>query len=85
MTDKIKFIIFSLGLATSIGSAITTIIILLISLLGGKSIVYEPNSIVAFTEIIFLTLSVATCFTASEIYYRYLKMKNNQKQGIYPS
>jgi len=85
MTDKLKFILFSLGLATAIGSALTSIIILFISLLGGKSIVYEPNSIIAFTEILFLTLSIATCFTASEVYYKYLEMKKTKQPNSFSS
>jgi hypothetical protein len=75
MTKKLKFILFSLGLGTAIGSAITSIIMLYISMLGGKSIVYEPNFAIAFVETLFLILSVGTCVTASEVYYEYLQMK----------
>lgn len=75
MTKKWKFILFSIGLATAIGSAVTSIIILSMSMLGGKSIVYEPNIAIAFVETVFLILSVGTCVTASEVYYEYLEMK----------
>lgn len=75
MTKKWKFILFSIGLATAIGSAVTSIIILSMSMLGGKSVVYEPNIAIAFVETVFLILSVGTCVTASEVYYEYLEMK----------
>jgi hypothetical protein len=75
LTKKWKFILFSIGLATAIGSAVTSIIILSMSMLGGKSIVYEPNIAIAFVETVFLILSVGTCVTASEVYYEYLEMK----------
>jgi len=80
MTGKIKFVLFSIGLATAIASAITSMIILYISMLGGKSIVYEPNFAVAFVETIFLILSVGTCFIASEVYYEYMEMKSGPRQ-----
>jgi len=82
MANKIKFILFSLGLATAIGSAVTSIILLYVSMLGGKSIVHEPNFAIAFVETIFLVLSVGTCAIASEIYYEYLEMKSRPKQKI---
>jgi hypothetical protein len=75
LTKKWKFILFSIGLATAIGSAVTSIIILSMSMLGGKSVVYEPNIAIAFVETVFLILSVGTCVTASEVYYEYLEMK----------
>lgn len=83
MTKKWKFVLFSIGLGTAIGSAITSIIILSMSMLGGKSVVYEPNILVAFVETIFLILSVGTCVTASEVYYDYLEMKtlSDKKSG----
>lgn len=80
MADKVKFILFSVGLATAIGSAITSMIILYISMCGGISIVHEPNSILAFAEIICLTLSVGTCAAASEVYYKYLEIKNHKQK-----
>lgn len=64
-----------MGLATAVGSAITSIIILSASMLGGKSVVYEPNIVIAFVETIFLILSVGTCLVASEVYYEYLEIK----------
>lgn len=77
---RLKFILFSMGLATAIGSAVTSIIMLYISMLGGRSVVYESNFIIAFVETLFLLLSVGTCVTASEIYYEYLEMKSQLKQ-----
>jgi len=82
MTNKLKFILFSLGLGTAIGSAVTSIIMLYISMMGGKSIVYEPNFAIAFVETLFLILSVGTCVIASEVYYEYLEMKSRSGQKI---
>jgi hypothetical protein len=72
--------LFSLGLGTAVGSAVTSMIILYISMLGGRSVVYEPNFAVALVETIFLILSVGTCVTASEVYYEYLEMKSRPTQ-----
>lgn len=80
MNTKMKFILFCLGLATAIGSAVTSIIMLYISMLGGRSMVYEPNILIAVVETVFLLLSVGTCVTASEVYYEYLEMKNRLRQ-----
>lgn len=80
LTKRFKFVLFSIGLATAIGSAITSIIILSTSMLGGRSVVYEPNIAIAFVETIFLTISVGTCFIASEVYYEYLEMKDHSRQ-----
>jgi hypothetical protein len=41
--------------------------------------VYEPNAAIAFVETIFLTISVGTCFIASEVYYEYLEMKDRPR------
>jgi hypothetical protein len=79
-TARAKFVLFTIGLATAIGSAITSIIILSTSMLGGRSVVYEPNVVIAFVETIFLTISVGTCFIASEVYYEYLEMKDHLTQ-----
>ncbi|MGQ9507021.1 MAG: hypothetical protein ACUVTB_04065 [Candidatus Bathycorpusculaceae bacterium] len=83
MINKLKFILFSLGLGTAIGSAITSIMMLYISMLGGKSIVYEPNFGIAFIETLFLILSIGTCLIASEVYYEYLEMKTRPHTEIY--
>jgi hypothetical protein len=76
---KFKFILFSLGLATAVASAITSMIMLSISMLGGRSLVYEPNFAIALVETVFLAISVGTCFIASEVYYEYLEMKDRSK------
>lgn len=80
MADKVKFVLFTVGLATAIGSAITSMIILYRSMCGGISMVHEPNSILAFAEIMFLILSVGTCVAASEVYYKYLEAKNHKQK-----
>jgi len=82
MTKRMKYILFCLGIATAIGSAVTSIVMLYISMLGGKSIVYEPNFVIAFMETIFLIISVGTCVIASEVYYEYLEMKSRPRQKI---
>jgi hypothetical protein len=77
--NRFKFILFSLGLATAVASAITSMIMLSISMLGGRSLVYEPNFAIALVETVFLAISVGTCFIASEVYYEYLEMKDRSK------
>jgi hypothetical protein len=49
-------------------------------MLGERSVVYEPNFAIALVETIFLTISVGTCFIASEVYYQYLEMKDHPRQ-----
>ena len=72
----IKFIVFSLGMSTAIASSIISILVLMLSITGRTSIVYEQNPLLAFTEILLLIFSVGTCLVATEIFQRYQKMNS---------
>lgn len=80
MSDKAKFVLFSMGLAVAVGSSITSLYLLYSSLHGQQNIVYEPNSALALIEIAFLVLAIGTCAVASEVYYRYLEIKKSIHQ-----
>lgn len=77
MADKAKFILFAVGLAVAVGSSITSFYFLYSSLLGKQNLVYEPNSVLAMVEMVFLVLAIGTCIVASEVYYRYLEIKKS--------
>jgi hypothetical protein len=77
MADRAKFILFSIGLAAAVGSAITSFYFLYSSVLGKPNLVYEPNPALALIEMIFLVLAIGTCIVASEVYYRYLEIKKS--------
>ncbi|MFQ5999753.1 MAG: hypothetical protein ACE5J6_03140 [Candidatus Bathyarchaeia archaeon] len=80
MAVRVKFILFSIGLGTAVASSITSICFLYISLLGGQSLVYESNPILALVEMMLLVLGVGTCLVASEVYYRYLEMRKSGRK-----
>jgi len=69
---KVKFLLFSFGMASSIASVCASILILTLNIFGFYSIIYEPNLILAIIEVIMLIIAAATCFLATEIYYEYL-------------
>jgi len=75
----IKFIVFSLGMSAAIASSIISILVLMLSITGRTSIVYEQNPLLAFTEILLLIFSVATCIISTEIYQKYQEKNNSQK------
>lgn len=77
MVDIPRFVLFSIGVGVAAASSLMSLYFLYVSLLGKQSIVYESNPILALIEIIFLVIAVATCLSASEIYYKYLKMKRS--------
>ena len=77
MEDTLRFVLFSIGVGVAGASSIMFIFFLYVSLLGKPSIIYESNPILALTEMILLVLAVGTCLVASEIYYKYLKMKRS--------
>ncbi len=77
MTDKAKFILFTVGLAVAVGSSITSFYFLYSSVLGKQNLVYEPNSALAILEMALLVLAIGTCTVASEVYYRYLEIKKS--------
>jgi len=77
MADKAKFVLFSIGLAAAVGSSITSFYFLYSSVLGKQNLVYEPNSVLALMEMVFLVLAIGTCLVASEVYYRYLEIKRS--------
>jgi len=80
MPPRLEFILFSIGLGTAVASSITSMCFLYISLLGGQSLVYEPNPILALVEMMFLVFGVGTCLVASEVYYRYLEMRKSRRK-----
>ena len=80
MPVRIRFILFSIGLGTAVASSITSIFFLYISLLGGHSLVYEPNPILALVEMMLLVLGVGTCLVAPEVYYRYLETRKSRRK-----
>lgn len=69
--DDIKFVFFSLGMGVAIASLLTSIYLLSISMLGGKSIVFEDNPVVAIVEMVLLVFAIGTCIVATGIYQRY--------------
>jgi hypothetical protein len=69
----LRFIVFSLGMGAAIASSLVSIYILASSIMGGSSIVYEQNVILAITEILLLAFAIGTCIVATEIYQRYQK------------
>lgn len=77
MVDKVRFILFSIGLAVAAASSASSFLILYTSVLGQKSLVYESNSALALMEMVFLALAIGTCIVASEVYYRYLEIKKS--------
>lgn len=72
ITD-VKFILFSLGMGAAIASSLISIFILLVSITGRTSIIHEQNPFLAFSEILLLIFSVATCIVATEIFQKYQK------------
>jgi len=76
----IKFILFSLGMGAAISSSLIFIFVLLASISGRASIVYEQNPLLAFSEIILLIFSVATCIVATEIFQKYERMNSIKRQ-----
>ncbi len=72
---KTKFIIFCIGLSTAIASSLILLLILCLNLAKVEVVAFETNPFIAGIEIILLTVGIATCFVASEIYYEYLKLK----------
>jgi hypothetical protein len=85
MADRAKFILFSVGLAVAIASSVTSFYFLYSSVLGQQSVVYEPNSTLALIEMTLLVLSIGTCLTASEVYYKYLEIRKSIYLGTIKS
>ena len=64
--ENLKFTLFSFGMGGAIASSLTSIYILMVSIMGGKSIVHENNPVLAIFEVGLLTLlQVATCIIAT--------------------
>ena len=74
-SDNFKFAIFCTGIAVAMASSIVFLFVLCLNLNGLRPLQYESNPIIAAGEILLLAMAVATCFAASEIYYKYLKLK----------
>jgi len=77
LADRIKFVLFSIGLAVAVASSFTSFYFLYSSVLGRQSLVYEPSPVLALVEMVFLVLAIGTCVAASEVYYRYLKLRES--------
>jgi len=68
-----RFVMFSVGIGTTIASSMVSIYILIVSLTGRKSLVYEQNPLISMAEILLLTFGIATSIVATEIYQKYQK------------
>jgi hypothetical protein len=77
MKSKMKFALFAIGLGAAISSSVTSFYFLYLSLLGKHVLVYESNYLLALVEMLLLILAIGTCVVASEVYYRYLKIREN--------
>lgn len=74
-SDTVKFVIFCTGIAVAMASSMVFLFILCLNLNDIRPLAYESNPIVASVEMWLLIMATATCFAASEIYYKYLKLK----------
>lgn len=81
LTDRIRFVLFSIGLAVAAASSVTSFFFLYSSVIGRQSLVYEPSPVLALVEMVFLVLAIGTCVAASEVYYRYLKLRESVRVG----
>jgi len=77
LADRIRFVLFSIGLAVAVASSVASFYFLYSSVLGRQSLVYEPSPVLALVEMVFLVLAIGTCVAASEVYYRYLKLRES--------
>lgn len=75
LSDQLKFSIFCLGLAVAMSSSMIFLFVLCLNVNGIRPLQYENNPLIATIEIGLLVMATATCFIASEIYYKYLKLK----------
>jgi len=71
-----KFAVFCTGIAVAMATSIVFLVVLCLNLNGVRPLQYEGNPVIATFEIFLLVMATATCFAASEIYYKYLKMKS---------
>ncbi|MCK4222986.1 hypothetical protein KAX01_01710 [Candidatus Bathyarchaeota archaeon] len=83
--ENIKFTLFSFGMGGAIASSLTSIYILTVSVMGGKSIVHENNPVLAIVEILLLAFAIATCIVATEIYVKFQKTNNNSENHKEPN
>ena len=79
--ENIKFTLFSFGMGGAIASSLTSIYILMVSIMGGKSIVHENNPVLAILEVVLLTFAIATCIIATEIYIKFQRTNNSNNQN----
>lgn len=77
--EDVKFTLFSFGMGGAIASSLTSIYILTVSVMGGKSIVHENNPILAVVEIVLLAFAIGTCIVAAEVYLKFQKTNNNSE------
>jgi hypothetical protein len=76
LSDNLKFAIFCTGIAVAMASSMIFLFVLCLNLNGIRPLQYESNPIIAIAEIWLLAMATATCFVASDIYYKYLKLKS---------
>ena len=79
-TGDTKFVLFAFGMGSAIASSLIMIYLLLISLMGNRSLVYEGNPIIAIGEIPMLILAVSMCAVSTEIYLKYEKLNGSEKK-----
>jgi hypothetical protein len=73
--DNLKFALFCTGIGAAMASSLVILFILCLNLNGVRPLQYEANPIIATLEMLLLIMATATCFAASEIYYKYLKLR----------
>jgi len=81
-TRNVKFIMFSLGMGAAMASSLISIYILLLSITGKMSLLYESNPLLAVGEILLLIFSVATCIVATEVFQKYQRMNSLHKENV---
>jgi len=75
--NNFKFLLFCIGLSVAIATSALFLFILCLNLNNINVVTFEHNPIIASFEIGLLIIAIATCATASEIYYRYLKLRSS--------
>jgi hypothetical protein len=75
ISDKLRFAVFCTGIGAAMSSTLVILFILCLNLNGVRLLQYEANPIIATLEVLLLIMATATCFAASEIYCKYLKLK----------
>lgn len=83
MTDgDLKFVLFSIGMGATIASSLVSIYILVVSLTGRASLVFESNPFLTVFEILLLIFGIGTCVVATEVYQRYQQRSRLQAEAV---